>query len=222
MSYANVNKFIVIEEDDRDPDVSWQHHLERGSAGGVDCVASMRTPVYAPCDGYLVGVWLGTGGLTARISQANGWRDELMHMDQVGPAGPVKQRDLIGYSGASGGAYAPHVHWHRVDPNERRQNPWHYFDSSPAGDSGTIITIESEEDDMKHFYVTDSVDGNDVPGWALLNPRTGKLLTMRSEDANGERINQDRANSWARAWGDASTCTRQDLLNALDAIQKTS
>lgn len=157
MSYRNVNDFIVIEEDDRDPDVSWQHHLERGSLGGVDCVAPMRTPVYAPVDGDVTGAWMGTGGLTARLEQDDGWRDEFMHMDQV-VSGPVRQGELIGYSGASGGNYAPHVHWHRVDPQGARRNPWHYFTSAPAG--GDHEPIEQEdEDDMDIIYIHSSGGG---------------------------------------------------------------
>lgn len=89
--------------------------------------------------------------------------------------------------------------------------------------AGTVTPItpaqpEEEEDDMKLLYVTDSVDGNGVPGWALLNARTGKLVTMRADDP----ANQARANSWARVWGDARSCTRQDMLNAIAAIQQTA
>lgn len=150
--YANVNDFIVILADDRDPDVSWQNHLDRGSAGGVDCVAPMRTPVYAPVAGRLDSAWLGTGGLTARIWQDDGWRDEVMHMDEVLPHRDVELGQLIGYSGDSGGDYDPHVHWHRVDPNGNRQNPWHYFTSSPAG-GGSVIPNPGKVKHMQLAYI---------------------------------------------------------------------
>lgn len=106
--------------------------------------------------------------------------------------------------------------------------PWHVVDKKPwaagaATGGGAVpfaptIDVGPEEDDMKLLYVTDSVDGNGVPGWALLNTRTGKLVTLRSTGAGA----QENANSWARVWGKSLSVTRQDMLNAIAAIQKTA
>jgi hypothetical protein len=106
--------------------------------------------------------------------------------------------------------------------------PWHVIDLDPWAPVPTTASTtpaskpaapaSPEEDDMKLLYVTDSVDGNGVPGWALLNTRTGRLVTMRA-DVPGA---QENANSWARVWGTSVTCTRQDMLNAIDAIQQTA
>lgn len=89
--------------------------------------------------------------------------------------------------------------------------------SQGGGGSAPASITESEEDDMKLLFVTDSVDGNGVPGWALLNVRTGKVVPMRT-DAKGA---QAQANGWARLWGNARHVTRQDMLDGIAAIGLT-
>lgn len=76
---------------------------------------------------------------------------------------------------------------------------------------------------MLPLFVTDDVDGNKNPGWALLNPRTGKLRVMTAVDESWATVAQKQviADSWGRIWGSAKICVRQDMLNAIDAIQKT-
>lgn len=69
----------------------------------------------------------------------------------------------------------------------------------------------SEEDDMKFLYVDD--DGNGRPFWTLLNTKTGRFVTPIYD--------QKRANGWATVWGNSRSVTRQEFLNAIDAIQKT-
>lgn len=150
MSYTNVNGFIIIAADDRNADVSWQNHLERGSAGGVDCVAPLRTRLYAPMDCIVSSHWAGTGGRTIHMAEVDaggnrtGWADEFMHADEAPVSGFVPAGGFVGYSGDSGGDYWPHVHWHRIDPSGRRRNPWHYFTSAPAGSDRDPI----EEEDI--------------------------------------------------------------------------
>jgi hypothetical protein len=145
VGYSNVNNFIVILADQRDPYVSWANHLARGSAGGVDCVARIGTPIYAPDDCYLANTPNnGTGGNTITLSFAGGWRDQMMHLSAFVLPGAKRRGEVVGYSGDSGSPGAPHVHWHRVDPQGRRQNPWNYFTTSaPAGGTTTPV-----EDDM--------------------------------------------------------------------------
>jgi hypothetical protein len=145
-NYSDVNRFVVILADDRDPHVSWQHHLERGSAGGVDCVARIGTPVYAPADCEITNIPNnGSGGNTVTMRFADGWRDQFMHLSRFAAPGTKRKGELVGYSGDSGSPGAPHVHWHRIDPTGKRRNPWDYFTSSPSGGGGTTPI---EEDDM--------------------------------------------------------------------------
>lgn len=84
--------------------------------------------------------------------------------------------------------------------------------------SVTRPSDNQEGSDMRFLYITDSVDGNNVPGWVLLNVNTGKLVIIRVDDPNNA---QGRANGWASVWGDARSTTRQEMLNAINAIQST-
>lgn len=97
--------------------------------------------------------------------------------------------------------------------------------SSAGGgtDKPVVAPIEEKDEDMIPLYVTDSVDGNDIPGWALLNTRTGKVFPMRANNESWATLEEKQkiANSWGRVWGSAKRVTRLDMLNAIDAIQKT-
>lgn len=156
---------VVIYDDGRDPYVSWQHHLERTNwqRGGVDMVAVVGTPVYAPTDGWWD--WLpndGGAGNSGRFRHADnaGWADVFSHLSRyVGWSGKFfYQGEVIGYSGNSGGVIQ-HLHRHLLDPQGRRQNPWDYFTPQFAS-SGELKPIIIKEDSMtqaillndKHYF----------------------------------------------------------------------
>jgi peptidoglycan hydrolase-like protein with peptidoglycan-binding domain/GH25 family lysozyme M1 (1,4-beta-N-acetylmuramidase) len=127
----------VILDDNRDPWVSWRNHLARGSAGGVDLVAAVGTPIYAPADGTVSYMeWNGTGGHTLTLHQEGGWRDQFMHLSRAAvTSGSVRQGQLLGWTGATANGsktgVVPHLHWHRIDPaGAPRRNPWDYFGKS--------------------------------------------------------------------------------------------
>lgn len=179
IGYDNVNDFIVIEADDRDPWVSWQAHLRRKSLGGVDVVAPIGTPIYAPAAGELRNIPdNGSGGHTATLYFPDEWRDQFMHLSRFVDQGWKNKGDLIGYSGDSAAPGQPHVHWHRIDPTGRRRNPWDYFTgSNTAGGDRDIIenetpVIEEKEDEMKtsgiYWKRSDGVYVN-----ALITPGSG-------------------------------------------------
>lgn len=81
----------------------------------------------------------------------------------------------------------------------------------------TAPRLLSEEDDMKFLHIDN--DGSGKKAWVLVNVATGKVLSTTS---------QKKANGWALVWGNARTgadggpMPRQEFLNALDAIKKTS
>lgn len=147
---------LVIQADDRDPWVSWRHHLERtandpgGPRGGVDLVARVGTPVYAPTDG-----WMdhrpddGGAGNSCRFRHSRnvGWADVFSHLDDYATASGafVQQGDLIAWTGDTGGVDA-HLHRHLLDPASIRRNPWDYFTGQTAGGTGSPI---GGEDDME-------------------------------------------------------------------------
>jgi hypothetical protein len=119
---------------------------------------------------------------------------------------------------------------------EVQSEPWHgqYYTSldknygKPAGggsvpfptpdNSDTPSLIEGEEE-MLFLYVEDSVDGNGIPGWIVVNTHTGKLNKPLRDD--GTAVQQERANSWARTLGPARRCKRQDMLNLLAIIAES-
>lgn len=137
MTYTNVNSFIVIEADNRDPDTSFKNHRKRGSYGGVDCVAPLGTPIYAPDDCNLVNFPdNGTGGNTIRLRYMSSAIDEMMHLSSFVNSGYKNKGELVGYSGDTGSPEQPHVHWHRLGEwrndefgSTNRYNPFHYFET---------------------------------------------------------------------------------------------
>lgn len=131
----------VIADDNRDPYVSWQHHLDRSGRGGVDLVADVGTPVLAPTPGTMN--WVpndGSAGNSCRFNhdQNPGWADVFSHLDRyVGSNGQhFNQGDIIAYSGNTG-PVDQHLHRHLLDPSGSRQNPWSYFGSAnPSTNTG--------------------------------------------------------------------------------------
>jgi hypothetical protein len=164
-----VNNFTrpVILADQRDPDVSWQHHLERGSAGGVDLAYEMGTPILANADGWVE--WIdksrgGSGGNTARLHLSGDGASpiayiEYMHLDRGIAHGSVvklDQKSIVGWSGRSGMGeqyhYDPHLHVHAVLHNGWRVNLFDYFTGhSTSGDAWTPFPNGEDETAPAHI-----------------------------------------------------------------------
>ena len=224
---------------------SWSAHQRRNppsTEAGTDFYCPIGTPVYAPADGEIYGYGNSIAPMTGRwvgIDFDNGMRFRCMHHSRlVRTSGRVRRGDLIAYSGASGygkedwssdpytGGSHTHVtlwptHKSRYGYNPLTGLPYTIdfmnYVSTPAGGGGAALaesTYLSEEDNMRLLFVTDDVDGNGKPGWALLNPRNGHILPMTTSAPDAQAI----ANSWARVWGDARVCNRQDMLNAQAAV----
>ena len=151
-SYILNGPSTVIEEDLRDPWVSWQNHLNRTNQerGGVDLVAQSPQPVYAPTPGRMHH-WPNDGGAgnSCRFEHDlnPGWRDVFSHLSSyVGYDGQhFNQGEIIAYTGDTGDV-DPHLHRHLLNPAGARQNPWDYF-SGGSGNPGTPggITISIED-----------------------------------------------------------------------------
>lgn len=157
-NYIPNGPLTVIKDDDRDPWVSWQHHLDRtnGQRGGVDLVARVGTPVLAPTPGTLVHLRAdGSAGNSCRFyhDDNEGWKDVFSHLSSyVGKSGQhFEQGEIIAYTGNTGGV-TEHLHRHLLDPDNVRRNPWDYFTpSSPAGGGGTPLNPNYQEDDMDEW-----------------------------------------------------------------------
>jgi hypothetical protein len=141
----------VIAADDRDPWVSWRHHLERTGyqRGGVDIVAPVGTRIYSRARGRVMFL-KNQGSAGNQIIVAHdlnpGWADVLSHVVNARAYDDgvmVERGDMIGWTGDSGGV-SPHLHWHLLDPQGNRRNPWDYFtdggSTDPAG-GGTVTPI---------------------------------------------------------------------------------
>jgi murein DD-endopeptidase MepM/ murein hydrolase activator NlpD len=131
---VNNFQFPVILDDNRDPNVSWQNHLARGSAGGVDLAFPYGTAIKSPADGRLVADDDpdGSGGRMAilYIDHDVLSRIEFLHLADAFD-GNVSIGGGIGLSGASGfgsnWGYAQHLHVHAYDKAGRRVNLWNYW-----------------------------------------------------------------------------------------------
>lgn len=193
----------------------------------------------------------GRGWLNADAA-ASLWRvdAQIGHPLQVTDAGRTgEQQAHLRWLYENGlGSYAaprgesPHEQGNAIDTNERLVDilhdhgwrrplafePWHFvywpnYDNhigSPASAGRTSTPPHRMENDMNLYYVTDDCDGNGKPGWVLHNVRTNKLHPPLIND--GTPAAQEAANGWARTWGSARSCTRQDMLNAQAAIKVTS
>lgn len=140
-NYQKASPSTVIASDERDPYVSWQHHLNRtaGARGGVDIVAAIGTPVIARTAGTMRRVPNnGSAGNSCRFEHDSnpGWHDVFSHLSTyVGVDGQhFNAGDVVAYTGNTGNV-AEHLHWHLVDPSGVRRNPWDYF--SPSAPSST-------------------------------------------------------------------------------------
>lgn len=149
---------VVILDDGRDPFVSWRNHLARtgGLRGGVDLVAKVGTPIYAPTRGIMN--WLpddgGAGNSCRFLHKLNpGWADVFSHLDSyVGRNGQLFEQDeLIAYSGDTGGV-TQHLHRHLLDPQGNRKNPWAYFSQAALAGVGVTALPTMKKGTMKLIW----------------------------------------------------------------------
>ncbi|TFC35073.1 M23 family metallopeptidase, partial [Cryobacterium sp. MDB1-18-2] len=196
---AIYNKFTnpVISDDNRDADISWQHHIQRGSLGGVDLAYAYGTPVTASADGVVTNVpWYGTGGNTARLRLADGRYIEYMHLSQFTLASgtSVSVGTQIGLSGASGNGdpnfYAPHLHVHLYSGGIR-QNVFHYF--SVAGTDPTVFVGSLYEASSSNGWVNQPTSIGGVSSVAAIAVGGEKFLYTVS---NGKVYEAASNNGW--------------------------
>ncbi|MDJ0337476.1 M23 family metallopeptidase [Cryobacterium sp. PH31-O1] len=136
----------VILFDHRDPFESWNRHVATAGRGGIDLVAAVGTPIYAPTSGEWH--WRKNNGSAGNSGEFHhddnaGWRDVFSHLSSyVGTSGQhFEQGECIGHSGKSGNV-VQHLHRHLLDPSGVRRNPWLYFvGTSTATNGSTPINI---------------------------------------------------------------------------------
>lgn len=89
---------------------------------GIDIHSSMNTSILATASGYIEKVDHKKGGYGNYIiiNHGNGYKTRYAHLNNiiVKENDFIKQGNLIGYSGKSGMAAGPHLHYEIIDDNE--------------------------------------------------------------------------------------------------------
>ncbi len=97
---------------------------------GVDFSAARGTPVYATGDGVIITTARNLGGYgnEIEVDHGFGYVTKYAHLEtfKVQQGQKVKRGELIGYSGSSGAATAPHLHYEVIHDGVK-VNPVHYF-----------------------------------------------------------------------------------------------
>jgi len=110
---------------------------------GLDFIVPQGTPIYAPADGTVDDVkQSGKGeGKAITITHDGGYTTRYLHLSEikVRSGQKVSKGALIGYSGMSGNAFAPHLHYEVIYAGEP-QNPVDYcFGSVGPGEYANIL-----------------------------------------------------------------------------------
>jgi murein DD-endopeptidase MepM/ murein hydrolase activator NlpD len=103
-------------------------HNYRRPHNGVDYAANTNTPIMTTGDGAVVFVGRkGELGNLVEIRHANGWMTRYGHMSSfasgIRAGSRVRQGDVIGYVGQTGGATGPHLHYEMRESNGNVRNP---------------------------------------------------------------------------------------------------
>ena len=97
---------------------------------GLDFSVKKGTPIYATADGKVVIIKSSFGGLGKHIylDHGNGYRTVYAHLNKfnVKKSQKVKRGELIAYSGNTGRATSPHLHY-EVHKNGEKVNPINFF-----------------------------------------------------------------------------------------------
>jgi murein DD-endopeptidase MepM/ murein hydrolase activator NlpD len=103
---------------------------------GVDVGADYGAPVHVTADGMVLDAGEHSGyGRVVIVDHGFGITTWYAHLSSyaVIPGTRVKRGEVIGYTGISGRATGPHVHY-EVRVNNAPVNPRHYMKSNPAAD----------------------------------------------------------------------------------------
>lgn len=99
---------------------------------GVDISAPMGTPVHAAADGIVLQAEYGSGwGKSVVIDHGNGMRTLYAHLSRyaVVPGQEIRRGEVLGYSGMTGRATSPHLHF-EVRLGGAAVNPYPYLTRS--------------------------------------------------------------------------------------------
>lgn len=134
----------------------WTCHVTRipPSGGGTDYAMSVGTPIIASFDGILTNrppVQYPASGNVAILTRADGLEFYHLHLDRFVAPGPVKEGDVIGYSGNTGHSTGPHLHVNAYYQGVMRDVHDFFGTTTTAGSGGTPIGADMplNTDDQK-------------------------------------------------------------------------
>ena len=105
---------------------------------GVDVASDYGAPVHATADGIVTIAQDHAGyGRLVVVDHGFGITTWYAHLSSISavPGTHIKRGEVVGYTGISGRATGPHVHY-EVRMNNAPINPWRYMKSSPSATAG--------------------------------------------------------------------------------------
>ena len=123
-----VNGQLLSKFGDREDPFSGEEAFHKG----VDISASMGTPVVAAADGVIYNAEYSSGyGRVVIIDHGHGMQTWYAHLSrfEVIPGQEIRRGEVLGFSGASGKATAPHLHF-EVRMGGTPVNPYKYLMNS--------------------------------------------------------------------------------------------
>ena len=105
---------------------------EGGLHWGVDITADMGTPVHAAADAVVSEAdWMQGYGKLVVLDHGNGMRTWYAHLSKfaVVPGQEIRRGEVVGYSGSTGHATGPHLHF-EVRMGGNPVNPYSYLKSA--------------------------------------------------------------------------------------------
>jgi len=114
---------------------------EPGFHAGVDLRAPVGTPLHAPMSGEVTVSSSTNGGNTITIRNADGWRVNMMHLSRmfVSSDMSVGAGTIIGETGMTGRATAPHLHFELKNPNGTAVDPFPFLTGQLGGGGGKLL-----------------------------------------------------------------------------------
>lgn len=160
---------------------AWDYgSLGQKGHNGIDLAVPSRTPVYASDDGTITfegwgqnHSWMGAPAGICILQHVGGMYVGYAHLIStvVNKGQLVKKGQLIGYSGATGAATGPHVHWEGLPLEPNFQNGYAgRIDITPYIEGGDVKISEAER-----FRNPMRVLNSEAKGWNRGEAHSGKL-----------------------------------------------
>lgn len=124
---------------------------------GVDYAAPTGTPIWAVADGTVISVgWAGGFGKQVVVRHRNGYQTYYGHLSRYGPGirsgARVRQKQIIGYVGATGLATGPHLDY-RLSKDGKFLNPLReIFPSGQPLQKSDLEAFNQTRDEMLAWF----------------------------------------------------------------------